>query len=149
MTEDEVFLMIERDAREKRRSTRQILLEHGRPDLAEELDRNLREVDNGVCSAKSTWHSISPAQRRALLVLAGGYELRRARYSRTKYDGYCVTGKRDALGYICPIGTIRALCTHELAHVNGGALDPEKSIVVTERGKFVVKHGPTDTGSVT
>jgi len=27
--------------------------------------------------------------------------------------------------------------------------DPEAKIVLTERGKFVLKFGPTDTGSVT
>jgi hypothetical protein len=147
MTEDEIFMMIERDSMEKRRRTRQVLLEHGRPDLAEELDRNLREVDNGIAGAKATWHSISAAQRRALTILADGYELRRASYSRTKYDGYCAARKRDALGYTCPIGTVRALCARELAHVNGGALDPEKVIVVTERGKFVVKHGQQTPGA--
>lgn len=141
MTEDQIFLMIERDSIEKRQRTRQVILEAGRPDLAEELDRNMREIDNGVSGAKSAWHSISAAQRRALLLLADGYELRRASYSRTKYEGYCASRKRDALGYICPIGTVRALCARELAYVNGGAMDPEKVIVVTERGKFVVNYG--------
>lgn len=146
MTEDEVFLMIERDSMAKRQRTREVLLEAGRPDLVEELDRNLREVDNGVCGAKATWHSISAAQRRVLKIMEPGRYLRRAPASRTQYDAH---GEPHAVGRVCSLPTVRALCARDLCHVDGGATDPERKIVLTERGKFVLKFGPTDTGSVT
>lgn len=144
---DEVLQQIDYQSRQSRERVRSIVCEAGRPDVLEEFDRNMKDIDTGVTGARSAWHSISVAQRRALLLLADGYELRREPYSRTKYEGYCANRKRDALGYVCSIGTVRALCARELAHVNGGAMDPEKSIVVTERGKFIVKHGQQTPGA--
>lgn len=142
---DDISQEIERRSIASRERVRAMVLEAGRPDVLADFDRNMKEIDNGVMGAKNAWHSISDAQRRTLLVLSDGYELRSSRYNRNAYEGYCLAGKRDALGLVCRIRTVRALCAHELAHVNGGALDPEKSIIITERGAFVVKHGRKDT----
>jgi hypothetical protein len=144
---DPILQQIDYRSQQSRERVRAIIREAGRPDILTEFDRNMKDLDTGITSARSVWHSISAAQRRALMMLADGYELRRMPASRTKYEGYCAVRKRDAIGYVCPIGTVRALCARELAHVNGGPLDPEKSIVVTERGQFIVKHGQQTAGA--
>lgn len=109
--------------------TRQMLYEAGRPDLVEALDRNIKDVRNGVAIARSTWHSLSPAQRRALQY-AG-------KRTRLKYrHSYCGLGEAEA-----PITkpTMRNLCRRELMAWDGGAFDPESAAVLTERGRFVLK----------
>jgi hypothetical protein len=84
---------LEREGRERTERIRQMLREEGRADLEAELDRNLRDVESGVTSARSTWHSISDAQRRVLILLAGGpASLRRMKGST--YDVVSSVGSR-------------------------------------------------------
>lgn len=145
--DDEVFLEIERRSQEQRERTRKLLLESGRADLIIQLDQKYREIENGVDGAKSAWHSISQAQRRVLEIMGTGRCLRRSPGSRTRYHAY---GEPHAVGNVCGLPTVRNLCARDLCHVDGGAIDPEAKIVLTERGKFVLKFGPpTDTGRLT
>src|SRR5580658_3016903 len=92
----------------------------------EHYDAAMRDLDSGVMGARSTWHSISPAQQRALRTAL-----------EDTVDGKWVRG----IG--AGVSTIRALCARDLMAWDGGAFDPEAAAVITERGRFVLAHGPT------
>ncbi len=137
-SDDDILLALDREARRSNERVRAMLMEMGRPDLVKELDARLRDIRLGLDSARSCWHSISPAQRRVLKIMEPGRYLARSRGSRTRYNAY---GEPHAESNVCGLATLRALCAHELCHVDGGATDPERKFVLTERGRFVLKHG--------
>lgn len=140
---DDILQQIERDSRARHEGVRQLLLSEGRPDLLAGLDNQMRRIALGLDGAGRTWQSISEKQRQVLSIMATGRKLRRScsgKPSRPRYDAY---GEPHAISDVCDIRTVRNLCARELCHVDGGALDPEKVIVLTERGAFVVKHGPS------
>lgn len=118
---------------------RQMLYDEGRPDLVAELDAKIRDVRNGIAGAQSTWHSISDAQRRALVHAAavGGRLVRSG--LRPCYIGLPLEPLPEKL---IRIQTIRNLCSRELLAWDGGAFFAEAAAVITERGLFVLKHGP-------
>lgn len=133
MTEEEVDHAIEADMRQREERFRAYMIEIGRPDLLAEYDAKQREYRLGIYSAKMTWHSISPAQRRALLDTErhGGRLTREGKEYR----------HRDRHQPYRPIriATVRNLAARELLAWDGGAFDPEGSAVLTEHGQFVVK----------
>jgi hypothetical protein len=134
---------LEREGRERTERIRQMLREEGRADLEAELDRNLRDVESGVTSARSTWHSISDAQRRVLILLAGGpASLRRMKGST--YDVVSSVGSRATR---IRLATVRNLASRGLLEWTGGAFDPEASARPTERMDFVMKHGRPEPGT--
>lgn len=124
-------LQLEREAR-----LRQILIDAGRIDILADYDRQMRDLRLGLSTARNVWHSISARQREALQALGTGatIERRQSRYYRASVHGELLPGT-----YL--LATMRALCAHNLAHVDGGATDPEARFVITERGSFVLKHG--------
>lgn len=134
---------LERQGRERTEHVRAMLLEDGRPDLAAEMDRALKDGASGVTDARSTWHSISDAQRRVLILLASGpATLRRAK--GTTYDVVSPAGCR-ATGI--RLTTVRNLASRGLLEWTGGAFDPEASATATERVAFVLKHGRPEPGA--
>jgi hypothetical protein len=130
---------------ERERDTNQrvlaMLRDEGRPDLADDLTQRLRDIDSGVHGARSTWHSISDAQRRVLLLLGSGPASLR-RVGRT-YDVVSPLGSR-AIGI--RLATARNLAARDLLEWTGGAFDPEASGVITEHARFVLKHGSPAPG---
>lgn len=141
MTEDDVLQEIERESQARSARVKALLIAEGRQDLADELDTKLRDIRLGVDGAQSAWHSISAPQRRVLSALAEGRTLVRAPASKTRYGAI---GLPDAIADLCSVATVRALCSRELLAPDGGAFDPERRIVLTERGRFVVRHGPLE-----
>ncbi len=138
---DPILQEIEAQGRRRRQDVRTLIMESGHPDAAAillQFEQNMRDVDTGIGGARSTWHSISLAQRRVLEALETRWYLMRASGSRTRYDAH---GEPHAEGNVCGIATVRNLIRRELLAVDGGAFDPEKKIVLTERGRFVLKHG--------
>jgi len=135
MTEDDILLRLEREDRARTASIRQMLIANGRQDLADDLDRRLKDIATGVDGARNCWHSISPAQRRAIELLAGGTALARVGNS------YIVVGRKGADVVACRLRTARALCAHELIAPDGPVFDPEARFVLTERGRFVLDRG--------
>lgn len=137
--------------RERAHELRRTILETGRPDAEKILavhDRNMRDISTGVMGARNCWHSISPKQAYVLAVLGTGGYLEREKpgvwLGQAHYHFY---GSPRAILRLCDQRTVRALCAHELAHVDGGAFDPERRIIITERGLFVLRHGyQTDRG---
>ncbi len=116
--------------------------ECGRPDIADEHARNLREMDLGIYGARATWSALSAAQRRVLLlVMEGNCRVVRAAGSRTRYG---MVGDPAAIRDCAGVATIRNLCRRELLAWDGGAFDPERAAVPTERGRFVVKIAGED-----
>lgn len=85
------------------------------------------------------WHSISPAQRRALQYAAANEGRLERSFLSKRY--IC----RDPLSPDSEtpirVRTIRNLCARDLLAWDGGAFDPEAAAVITERGLFVLKHG--------
>ena len=134
---------LERDSLERLDRVREVIRESGRPELEAELDRALRETASGVTGARSTWHSISDAQRRVLILLADcPGNLRRMKGST--YDVVSSVGTRaTGIG----LGTVRNLASRGLLEWTGGAFDPEASARPTEQVAFVLKHGRPEPGT--
>lgn len=139
MADDEILQRIERESRERHEGVRQLLFSEGRPDLVADLDAQMRRIALGLDGAGRTWQALSEPQRRVLRIMATGRKLVRCSWSRTRYGA---VGEPDAISVVCGLPTVRNLSARELIHVDGGVLDPEKAFVLTERGAFVVKHGP-------
>lgn len=134
--EVEAFLQeLDRKSRETRAKVR-AMLQH-RPDLLADYDRQMKELDNGIAGAKGCWHALSNAQRRVLIAMGEGRDLRRSIDNPGMYDA---CGRGCVLN-VCRLPTARRLCEHRLIHVNGGATDPEAEFVLTERGAFVLRWG--------
>ena len=93
------------------------------------------------CSSQNRTTPNTSALRCVLTLLAEGRVLRREPYSRTRFGAYGPPA--DAAGVVCGLPTVRALCARELLACDGTATDPERKIVLTERGAFVVKSGTT------
>lgn len=136
---------LEIESRETNERVRQMLYEAGRPDLVARFDAKMRDIETGVYGARNCWHSISPAQREALRFAASvGRRLiwkpllgHAPMYAPETYDGrYASRPIRKP--------TMRNLCARELMAWDGGAFDPEAAAIITERGLFVIKHGPPD-----
>jgi len=100
-------------------------------------DARMRDLDSGVMGARNAWHSISPAQKRVMLIL----DTRRCLIRGTSSKRYDAHGELHALANVCGIATVRNLAAHELVAWDGGTFDPERKAVLTERGKFVLEHG--------
>ena len=136
--EERIMQQLDEQSRDSRQRVRQMVLEAGRPDILVQYDADMRNMDLGLTSARSCWHSISPAQAYALAVVGTGRVLVRTKCSPTFYGA---VGEPHAVSKVCRLSTARALCAHELLAPDGGALDPEAKFVITERGSFVLRFG--------
>lgn len=135
--DDDFFLWLERRQRDRHERVVDLIRSEGREDLIIDLEQKMREIANGVDQARSAWHSISVAQKRALAALDGRRCLRPSPASRSRYDA--TGGPEDAIGRVCGIDTIKALCIHGLV-----VRDPDSErvrFILTERGRFVLEHG--------
>ncbi len=138
MALDDAFLLyLDRRSAEQTARVRALLVASGSPALVAEFDQRMRDVRLGVDSARNCWHSISKAQRRILVLLGGGYRLRRRSGRRGRYDA-CRGAER--IEDVCSIRTVRNLSARDLCHVDGGLPDPEAEFVITERGRFVLRQ---------
>lgn len=99
-------------------------------------DARMRDLATGVQGARNAWHSISPAQKRIMLMLDTGRCLYRGASKR-----YDALGEPHAISNVCSLATVRNLASRDLVAWDGGVFDPERKAVLTERGKFVLKHG--------
>lgn len=135
----DVHFLLDREQQKRRTRVDAMLREEGRPDLADDLAANLRDVDSGVSGARNVWHSISSAQRHALQYAANAAGGQIERVGKEYLDRLWTLPDRRIHA-----PTIRALCLHELMAWDGGLPDPEAAVVVTERGRFVLKHGPME-----
>ncbi len=132
---DPVIMALDARFARQREGVREMLREAGRDDLLAEFDRKMRDIDTGVEGVRNCWHSISRAQRSALIDAArhGGRLVREDKEYR--HPG------RSPIWTPIRVRTVRVLCAHELLAWDGGAFDPEAAAVITERGLFVLKHG--------
>lgn len=71
--DDALLFRLEQQWRDDRERVRALLREEGREDLIAEYDAKMRDMGSGVENARSIWHSISDAQRRALELAGAGY----------------------------------------------------------------------------
>lgn len=138
--QERVMQWFEERSRADRARTRQVILEAGRPDVLAQFDADMRNLDLGLTTARSCWHSISPKQAYTLALVGTGRYLVRTKYQPSFCDAY---GEPHAISRVCQIKTARALCAHELLAPDGGAFDPEAKFVITERGSFVLRFGYT------
>ncbi len=138
----EIQLTIERQCRERTAAVKRLLHKSNRPDLLDEFGARLRDIALGTDSARSCWHSLSSAQRRVLEIMDEGRWL--VRKLGTQYDAH---GEPHALENVCRLPTVRKLLAHDLCELDGGAFDPERKIVLTERGRFVLAHGRTEASA--
>lgn len=112
------------------------LMRESGPEAVARYDARIKDIESGVYGARMAWHSISEAQRFTLEIASTTKCLRR-RYSKPSF--YVRDG---GVSLVCRIPTLRALCAHGLLSWDGGAFDPEAAAVITERGQFVLQHGP-------
>lgn len=138
--DDALMQYLEEQCHEQQARTRQFLLEQGRPDLASDLDASLKDVRTGVSGARGTWRALSKVQRDILRTLHDtGHKLVRTPSLRTFYDA--VGGNADAISKAAGIRTVRNLCRRELLTCDGTLTDPERRVVLTDHGRFVLRHG--------
>jgi hypothetical protein len=112
MTEDDVFIAIEREWKERNERFRQFVLAQGRPDILKQYDAQMRDIALGVSSARGIWHALSDRQRGVLHVLASGISYPKAREA-----------------------TWENLIRRRLVEFHNGVGK------ITEHGRFVLKHG--------
>lgn len=104
----------------------------------EHFDARMRDLATGVTGARSVWHSISQAQRRAL----ESAEQHGGRLDRVGIEyRHCARHQPYLPIYV---RTLRPLCSRDLFAWDGGAFDPESAVVLTERGRFVLARGRTN-----
>jgi len=113
---DEILLALEWENRAQHARVRQMFLEAGRLDILKEYDARMRDIELGVYGARSVWHSISTAQKRALLWM--------------KEHGACIPVSHQQRR------TIACLLRRKLVEIDTG----DKAIL-TEHGRFVLNHG--------
>lgn len=144
MTEEEILHRIEAEMAADEARFREFMLAQDCPEAIARYDERMRLERLGIAGARRAWHSISPAQRRTLAYLGErpGYLLRNSS-QRTFYD---YRGEPHAEDKIARVATVRNLADRELLSWDGGAFDPERKVVLTERGRFVLKHGPMPNG---
>ncbi len=138
LDDDAIRQAIDAESMAQRRRIDTFIRVQGHNGLADELKVRLKEVDLGLDGARMTWSSISEAQRRLLLMLFNASALVRVPNSPTRYE---VQGAASDSRSRCGIATARSLCGRDLIHCDGTVFDPEGRFVLTERGRFVVKHG--------
>lgn len=139
---EDVTHLLDIQSAERREDFRSSMLKRAETDRVaqialEHYDAAMRDLDSGVMGARDTWHSISPAQRRVLT----GVERHGGRLDRIGKE-YRATKGRHQPYMLAYVATIRPLCSRDLMAWDGGAFDPEAAAVITERGRFVLKHGP-------
>lgn len=133
--EDVEAVLDEKSGQENAAFVEWMRTEQGRPDLAESYLVRVRDIETGVHGARGCWHALSLAQRRILAEAdRNGGRLERA---GKEYRH----GARNQPYKPVYVATIRNLCSRDLMAWDGGAFDPEAAVVVTERGRFVLKHG--------
>lgn len=72
MSDDEIEAALDAESERRTALVRQILVDSGRGEWVAEFDANMRDNRLGITHARNVWHSISDAQRRALLDLDAG-----------------------------------------------------------------------------
>lgn len=133
MNTDDTLARLDREDKRRQETLRVMLIEAGRQDLADDLDRKLRDIRLGLDSARATWNVLSFAQRTVMLHLERGGWLDMPPHSRTRFYAF-----GPAIGDICGAPTVRNLMWRELVGWEAG-----RKVVLTERGMFVLKHGRT------
>lgn len=133
---EEILHALEAETRVREERFRETLLAEGGPEALAYYDAKMKEIALGITTARNCWHSISLVQRFALQEAAKyggrfdrvGKEYRHSRRNQSYRPIY--------------LRTVKGLCAHELMAWDGGVPDPEAAAVITERGLFVLKHGP-------
>lgn len=133
---------LEAECEAKSEAVRQMIIEAGRPDVLAQYDEALRLNRLGVTGARATWRSISEAQRRVIEQMGDGAKLWR---DPMNHRAYFLRVKMGAVIRV-RIATVRALASRELIAWEGGAFEPEAKASLTERGRFVLAHGPMPSG---
>lgn len=142
ITGEDVLHRLEALGRHQIEAVRTMLLEAGCADLLDELDRDLREIRLGITGARAAWSALTTPQRRVLLTLMeGNRRLVRQERSRHLYDA---VGDPGTVTRVAGLPTIRNLIARGMLTPDGGAFDPEAQAVLTERARFVVRHGQRD-----
>lgn len=128
-TDDYLAELEHRDAANLAR-LRAMLVEKGRGDLLVQLDAKLHDIRTGVDGARSTWAALSKTQRNVMTHLSGGGHLIRSTARGNFY--FC----DPTYGASCGAPTVRHLMSRELIGWEAG-----RKVQLTERGRFVLKHG--------
>lgn len=136
----DVLHRFELEAAEREQEFRDYLRREGHHDALAFYDKATRECRLGLTRARNIWHSISPAQRRVLEILEPGRRLVRPPHSRTTYDA---PGPPHFVRDATRPPTVRNLAARNLLAWDGGVFDPEAAAVLTEHGRFVLRHGRT------
>lgn len=140
----DILARLEQENRERTERVREIIRESGRDDVLAEFDASLWRLNSGVERARNVWHSISPAQRRALGLLGAAHGQRAYR-------------EEIRARYLCPFGsivcrsakTMRSLQRRQLVEWWGEWGDPSRIAVLTGLGRFTLKYGPQANGPST
>src|SRR6266480_3434366 len=112
---DDLIHELERRQIEVDDIVRRLLLEAGGAAVLADFDAKIKLIRNGVTGARNAWHSITPAQQRALMAVVdhGGRLIRDGKVYRDR--------DRHMLGRPVLLSTLHPLCSRELMAWDGGA----------------------------
>lgn len=144
--DDELLMRLHRESEASSEKVRAMLREQGREDLLADFDQKMRDIRTGVDGARGCWHALSGKQRFVLRHMAAGRYVAKSVSKPQNFHAYrngteALSGQPGVIRNVCRLPTMRNLSARELVHVDGGAMDPEAKFVITERGRFVLKHG--------
>lgn len=134
---DPLLQQLDRESLARSARVRQLLIDGGNTAVLAEYDQAMRDIALGLSSARGCWHALSAPQRAVLVHLAtyGGRLVLRAGGT-----GYGAQRKLLELGRVGK-PTVRNLIARNLLDLDGGPIDPESSVLLSERGSFVVRRG--------
>lgn len=144
MTDDELLAWLEQRDNEQNDRVIEMLKAEGRPDLAEELEARITEIRNGIYGARATWSALSEVQRNVMLWMDQGGHLVSASPTNTRFSLQFTAGP---MGSCVPVpGALRITGIHgatvnNLLHRELVSWAPDKKVILTERGRFVLKFG--------
>lgn len=134
----DIMQALERQGEKQMDRLRRELQHAGRQDLVDELNTKLREIGLGITTAQASWDALSGIQRFALKTLSERWYLARSIYYSPFYDAY---GPPDVIRRVCGWPTLRCLLNRKLCELDGEGQDPERKVIINERGSFVFKLG--------
>lgn len=144
MTDDELLAWLEQRVNEQIDRVIEMLKAEGRPDLAKELEGRITEISNGIDGARATWSALSEAQRNVLLWMEQGGHLVSTSPANTRFALQFPAGP---MGVSFPVPSalsipgIHGRTVNNPIHHELISWAPDKKVILTERGRFVLKFG--------
>ena len=137
--EDVEAVFDEKQREDRCRFDRLLRNELNRPDLADKYQAKIREIDLVIYGARAIWTTLSVVQKRVLPFMAeAGARLGMMPKSRA----YAIRTPLRTVVWNINRATVKTLAAHSLIDWEGDAFQPSSTAMLSDRGRFVLAHGP-------